>query len=75
MQTLYVETLIPDREYSDLIDDYTLWYYNLEDEYECSADNGYLCREDFLDSEDTDNYDDAFKALQRIFSNDRLLLK
>ena len=65
MQTLYVETLIPDREYSDLIDDYTLWYYNLEDEYECSADNGYLCREDFLDSEDTDNYDDAFKALQR----------
>lgn len=75
MQTLYVETLIPDKEYSDLIDDYTLWYYNLEDEYECSADNGYLCREDFLDSEDTDNYDDAFKALQRIFSNDRLLLK
>ena len=75
MQTLYVETLTPDREYSDLIDDYTLWYYNLEDEYECSADNGYLCREDFLDSEDTDNYDDAFKALQRIFSNDRLLLK
>ena len=75
MQTLYVETLIPDREYSDLIDDYTLWYYNLEDEYECSADNGYLYREDFLDSEDTDNYDDAFKALQRIFSNDRLLLK
>ena len=75
MQTLYVETLIPDREYSDLIDDYTLWYYNLEDEYECSADNGYLCREDFLDSEDTDNYDDAFKALQRIFSNDILLLK
>ena len=75
MQTLYVETLIPDREYSDLIDDYTLWYYNLEDEYECSADSGYLCREDFLDSEDTDNYDDAFKALQRIFSNDRLLLK
>ena len=75
MQTLYVETLIPDREYSDLLDDYTLWYYNLEDEYECSADNGYLCREDFLDSEDTDNYDDAFKALQRIFSNDRLLLK
>ena len=75
MQTLYIETLIPDREYSDLIDDYTLWYYNLEDEYECSADNGYLCREDFLDSEDTDNYDDAFKALQRIFSNDRLLLK
>ena len=75
MQTLYVETLIPDREYSDLIDDYTLWYYNLEDEYECSADNGYLCQEDFLDSEDTDNYDDAFKALQRIFSNDRLLLK
>ena len=75
MQTLYVETLIPDKEYSDLIDDYTLWYYNLEDEYECSADNGYLCKEDFLDSEDTDNYDDAFKALQRIFSNDRLLLK
>ena len=75
MQTLYVETLIPDREYSDLIDDYTLWYYNLEDEYECSADNGYLCQEDFLDSEDTNNYDDAFKALQRIFSNDRLLLK
>lgn len=75
MQTLYVETLIPDKEYSDLIDDYTLWYYNLEDEYECSADNGYLCQEDFLDSEDTDNYDDAFKALQRIFSNDRLLLK
>ena len=75
MQKLYVETLIPDKEYSDLIDDYTLWYYNLEDEYECSADNGYLCREDFLDSEDTDNYDDAFKALQRIFSNDRLLLK
>ena len=75
MQTLYVETLIPDREYSDLIDDYTLWYYNLEDEYECSADNGYLYREDFLDSEDTDNYDDAFKALQRIFSNGRWLLK
>lgn len=75
MQTLYVETLIPDKEYSDLIDDYTLWYYSLEDEYECSADNGYLCQEDFLDSEDTDNYDDAFKALQRIFSNDRLLLK
>ena len=75
MQTLYVETLIPDKEYSDLIDDYTLWYYNLEDEYECSADNGYLCQEDFLDREDTDNYDDAFKALQRIFSNDRLLLK
>ena len=75
MQTLYVETLISDREYSDLIADYTLWYYNLEDEYECSADNGYLYREDFLDSEDTDNYDDAFKALQRIFSNDRLLLK
>ena len=75
MQTLYVETLIPDKEYSDLIDDYTLWYYNLEDEYECSADNGYLCQEDFLDSEDTNNYDDAFKALQRIFSNDRLLLK
>lgn len=75
MQTLYVETLIPDKEYSDLIDDYTLWYYNLEDEYECSADNGYLCKEDFLDSEDTNNYDDAFKALQRIFSNDRLLLK
>lgn len=75
MQTLYVETLIPDKEFSDLIDDYTLWYYNLEDEYECSADNGYLCKEDFLDSEDTDNYDDAFKALQRIFSNDRLLLK
>ena len=75
MQTLYVETLIPDREHSDLIDDYTLWYYNLEDEYECSADNGYLYREDFLDSEDTDNYGDAFKALQRIFSNDRLLLK
>ena len=75
MQTLYVETLIPDKEYSDLIDDYTLWYYNLEDEYGCSADNGYLYQEDFLDSEDTDNYDDAFKALQRIFSNDRLLLK
>ena len=75
MQTLYVETLIPDKEYSDLIDDYTLWYYNLEDEYECSADNGYLCQEDFLDGEDTNNYDDAFKALQRIFSNDRLLLK
>ena len=75
MQTLYVETLIPDKEYSDLIDDYTLWYYNLEDEYECSADNGYLCQEDFLDSEDTNNYDDAFKALQRIFSNDKLLLK
>ena len=75
MQTLYVETLIPDKEYSDLIDDYTLWYYNLEDEYECSADNGYLCQEDFLDSEDPNSYDDAFKALQRIFSNDRLLLK
>lgn len=75
MQTLYVETLIPDKEYSDLIDDYTLWYYNLEDEYECSADNGYLCKEDFLDSEDINNYDDAFKALQRIFSNDILLLK
>ena len=75
MQKLYVETLIPDKEYSDLIDDYTLWYYNLEDEYECSADNGYLCKEDFLDSEDINNYDDAFKALQRIFSNDILLLK
>ena len=75
MQTLYVETLIPDREHSDLIDGYTLWYYNLEDEYECSADNGYLCQEDFLGSEDLNSYDDAFKALQRIFSNDRLLLK
>lgn len=75
MQKLYVETLIPDKEYSDLIDGYTLWYYNLEDEYGCSADNGYLYQEDFLDSEDTDNYDDAFKALQRIFSNDILLLK
>ena len=75
MQTLYVETLIPDREYSDLIDDYTLWYYNLEDEYECSADNGYLYREDFLDSQHTDNHDDPSKALQRIFSNDRISLK
>lgn len=75
MQTLYVETLIPDREYSDLVNDYTLWYFNLEDEYECSADNGYLYSEDFLDSEDTNKYDDAFKALQRRFPNYRLLLK